>query len=343
MRGPAQSAEAPKDELDLFLQLRSHEAARRTWWPRLASVCLHLLALILVVFSPLGRGPVHDVQVVLGQFKEPFTLVAPPPELTQTAPNKGKIGKEFNLESLAPRPKVFAPPAVPPGAPAPGPPVLLPEPPKIEIAQSEMPGAGQGLSGYPLPPLTPQERPKLPVENPAPARAPDAPKPGAPPKITAPNSSISEMGRELARGRGGRTIVEDFSPSPGGFPGGFPVEPTPGRTGSSLELLSDPGGVDFRPYLMRILASVKRNWMSVIPESAKLGRRGRVAIQFIIARDGSVPRLVIASASGADPLDRAAVAGISASNPFPPLPAEYKGQDIRLQFVFLYNVDPTLR
>jgi TonB family protein len=83
--------------------------------------------------------------------------------------------------------------------------------------------------------------------------------------------------------------------------------------------------------------------MSVIPESAKLGRRGRVAIQFIIARDGSVPRLVIASASGADPLDRAAVAGISASNPFPPLPAEYKGQDIRLQFVFLYNVEPTLR
>ena len=61
------------------------------------------------------------------------------------------------------------------------------------------------------------------------------------------------------------------------------------------------------PYLTQILASVKRNWMAVIPESAKLGRRGRVVIQFMIARDGSVPRLVIASASGTEALDRAAV------------------------------------
>jgi outer membrane biosynthesis protein TonB len=37
-------------------------------------------------------------------------------------------------------------------------------------------------------------------------------------------------------------------------------------------------------------------------------------------------------------LDRAAVAGISASNPFPPLPAEFRGEQIRLQFTFLYNV-----
>jgi outer membrane biosynthesis protein TonB len=48
--------------------------------------------------------------------------------------------------------------------------------------------------------------------------------------------------------------------------------------------------------------------------------------------------LVIANSSGTQSLDRAAVAGISASNPFPPLPAEFPGSDVRLQFVFLYNV-----
>ena len=37
------------------------------------------------------------------------------------------------------------------------------------------------------------------------------------------------------------------------------------------------------------------------------------------------------SKSGADALDRAAVAGISASVPFPPLPAEFKGDRIILQ------------
>jgi TonB family protein len=97
-------------------------------------------------------------------------------------------------------------------------------------------------------------------------------------------------------------------------------------------------GVDFRPYLLRILTTVRRNWMAVIPESVKLGRRGQVVIQFAISKDGRVPKLVIAMSSGADALDRAAVAGISASNPFPPLPAEFKGDQIRVQFTFSYNM-----
>jgi TonB family protein len=97
-------------------------------------------------------------------------------------------------------------------------------------------------------------------------------------------------------------------------------------------------GVDFKPYLIRVLMAVRRNWFSVIPESAQLGRRGKVTIQFSIARDGHVPKLVIAMPSGAEALDRAAVAGISASNPFPPLPPEFQGDVIRLQFAFAYNV-----
>ncbi len=305
------------------------------WWARLASVGLHLLVIFVLFFTPLGRTPVHDVGRILGQLKEPFTLVAPPKELTQKAPNRGKVGKEFDLESLLPRPRVYAPPAVPPGAPPSGSPAppSLPEPPKIEIAQGEVPPLGQAPAGARLPPpqIQPQETPKLPLAALGSAR-------GAP-AVQPPNTSISEMGRDLARGRrSGGVVIEDFGPPPGGLDGGLLNEPAPGRTGSSLELLSDPRGVDFKPYLVRILAAVKRNWMAVIPESAKLGRRGRVAIQFVIARDGSVPKLVISSASGADALDRAAVAGISASNPFPPLPADFGGDNIRLQFVFLYNL-----
>ena len=77
----------------------------------------------------------------------------------------------------------------------------------------------------------------------------------------------------------------------------------------------------------------------MIPESARLGmERGRTAIQFIVATRGEVPKLVIATSSGAHHLDRAAVAGISASLPFPSLPAEFTGDEVRLQFVFLYNM-----
>jgi outer membrane biosynthesis protein TonB len=47
---------------------------------------------------------------------------------------------------------------------------------------------------------------------------------------------------------------------------------------------------------------------------------------------------VIAEGAGADALDRAAVAAISASVPLPPLPADFKGDQIRLQFAFSYNM-----
>jgi len=91
-----------------------------------------------------------------------------------------------------------------------------------------------------------------------------------------------------------------------------------------------------KPYLIQVLALVKRNWYAVIPESAHLGAQGLVELQFIIDRSGQVPKLVIATPSGSEPLDKAAVAGISASVPFPPLPSDFKGQQIRLQFAFKY-------
>jgi TonB family protein len=96
-------------------------------------------------------------------------------------------------------------------------------------------------------------------------------------------------------------------------------------------------GVDFKPYLVQVLTAVRRNWLTVIPESAHMGRRGQVLIQFIIDRRGAVPKLVIASPSGIEAFDRAAVAGVSMSNPFPPLPPGYQGDQIRLQLAFSYN------
>jgi TonB family protein len=150
---------------------------------------------------------------------------------------------------------------------------------------------------------------------------------------------VEEAIRAAARqSKAGGIVVGDFGDGPGGIGEAVNLPGTQGRQGSAVELLSDPLGVDFRPYLTQILASVRRNWFAVIPESAKLGRSGRVQIQFAISRDGRVPRLVIASPSGAEALDRAAVAGISASNPFPPLPAEFRGEQVRLQFTFLYNL-----
>jgi len=97
-------------------------------------------------------------------------------------------------------------------------------------------------------------------------------------------------------------------------------------------------GVDFQPYLLRIYLLVRRNWYSVIPEIARLGKQGRVALEFSIERNGGVPDLVLRVSSGTNSLDSAALASIRLSNPFPALPPEFPGEDIRLRFIYLYNV-----
>ena len=116
------------------------------------------------------------------------------------------------------------------------------------------------------------------------------------------------------------------------------MPPAPGKMGSSLQLKSDPQGVDFRPYLMKVLVAVRRNWFAIYPESAKLGSRGRVTLEFSIDRSGGIPKLRISSPSGVQALDRAAVAAMSASTPLPSLPTEFHGDRIILQMVFAYNM-----
>ena len=113
-----------------------------------------------------------------------------------------------------------------------------------------------------------------------------------------------------------------------------------GTYGNGYEILTPTEGVDFSDYMARVVASVRRNWYAVMPESAMLGDRGRVALQFRIMRDGTVPtgEPVRLLGSGKEPLDRAAVSAIRSSNPFEPLPPAFSGPYIELRFYFLYNL-----
>lgn len=329
----------------LLLDLSEPGDARRRRMSGLISLVLHALVILL---GPAILSTTHspaDQAREAARLREAAKLIAPLREFTQKEPTKGPISKEIDAESLRARllspapapspPRRFEPPRS--SSAAPPAPVALPEPPKIEALDPAGPQLAQGIL-TPLPPPPPQaqpvEKPKLAFEKPgAPSGAPQ----GAA-RLAPPSSSIDEIARGLARQRpGGGIIVGDIEGSPGGI-GGIGAPQAPPRQGSTLELLSDPMGVDFRPYLLRILTTVRRNWQAVIPESVRYGQRGRVVIQFAIRKDGQVPKLVIAMSSGADALDRAAVAGISASNPFPPLPSEFKGDQIRVQFSFLYNM-----
>jgi TonB family protein len=131
---------------------------------------------------------------------------------------------------------------------------------------------------------------------------------------------------------GGRTGSGGMG-SPGGGGGD-------GYLGGNLEMLTPTEGVDFTNYLARVLASVKRNWYAVMPESAQLGERGKVVLQFRIMKTGGVPDAepAMVGSSGKDPLDRAAVSSIRTSSPFEPLPPAFSGPYIELRFTFLYNI-----
>lgn len=338
------------DELRLLTNWEDGRQGSRTRQAALISLVLHALAIAgLAVLPP--DLLLQPAQQAVARHITP--LIAPLTEPTQITPNKGPLSKQFDAETLEPRPRIHIPPSppstrrpaartpsfAPPVAPGPpAPPVqAVPEPPRIEAAGNAPPSpVVQPLAQLP-PRIQAEEKPRL--ETPAP---PPTPRPGG--RVAIPNSSISEAVRSASRGGGGGLMVGDQGePGLGGLGDMLNLPPSPGRQASNLELLSDPMGVDFRPYLIKILSSVRRNWFAVMPESAKLGRQGRVGIQFAISRDGSVPKLVIVNQSGTDALDRAAVAGISASNPFPPLPAEFKGAQIRLQFNFTYNASPSIR
>lgn len=328
-----------------------------------ASILLHGFLVALLLMAASSNRVARTTQLML-RFNHPTTLVAPPPELVRRLTGGGPA-KALSLAQLETRARVASParPSLPPGTPAPfvppassGPHPAHPSiaPPKLSPGRSavgEPPAAIVAAEqNIPAPPpqIQPEEKqPKLAFEKPGPATyskslsSSDVGAVGSKTRspMRKPGSSVQAAIREVARsGGGGQGLVIGDLESTGGVLEAHTVPPSRGNTGSNLKLLSAPMGIDFRPYLIQVLSAVRRNWRAVIPQSAKLGRRGTVVIQFAIDRSGQVPKLVIAVPSGSNALDRAAVAGVSASNPFPPLPAKFPGNEIRLQLNFLYNI-----
>jgi len=287
---------------------------------------------------------------------EPEPLVMPlvPTPLTQKAPNQGKVMAQFQVQTpSAPRPSLRAPegppvqhqiprPAMIPQAPPPkstSAQAALPEPPpaagtvKPEV-KTDLPALGQ----IPVPPpqIQTEEKPKLALEPVGGRQVTGAPTG----RVPMPRTSLSQNVQDAfhGSGAGGRQVAGD----PGAFDsnvwGGINSPPSPGIQGAGVELKSDAMGIDWRPYLNEILEIVRRNWQAVMPESVRMGMRGKTALQLEISRDGGIPHVVYAEHSGSHALDEAAVAGVSASNPLPPLPGDYKGARIVVQFNFVYNM-----
>jgi TonB family protein len=318
---------------EAFLQdlLEDERTTNRTRETFLASVIIHLLLVLLVVTQPnLFRSITQ--KSAADQGNRQVTLLYEPPDLpkVKVAP-KTPILSDANRKAqqgaeLPPPPRLqYQPPAPLPPSPAP----KMGEENKLVRQLPRI--------GLPEFPETPKEAPKpRPTLEPVPP--PPVPSPQAQltiPEVVPPGRGVDAilrgMAKQQASGRG-----QGITGGGGGYPEYDPQNPNLNMPGP--QILSDTMGVDFNPYLLRILSLVRRNWYTVIPEIARLGKQGRVVLEFTILRDGTVPDLTLRAGSGTESLDGAALASIRMSSPFPSLPPEFPGQDIRLRFIYLYNL-----
>ena len=336
---------SPSAEIPIHLLVEFDPELAR--WRRralfLTSAFLHIFLILFIIFAPdiLRRGQImmgipvtaRPNQQVTTLFLPPDLLKAlrqPPPQARPSDKNRQAQGRSPTIDpnglhmpysrGNTPEPEIArggGQPSPPPAA-APTPPPASPQPeptppspkPEPETAaglrlEDVTPPAGGGAGKFHVPSMTPGQ-------------------------------AIHESLQAAARG--------GYHAGSGGGSGGDSDNEFnnlhPNFSTEAPTILSDTRGVDFGPYLARIVFLVKRNWISIIPESARLGEKGRVGVVFKILKDGSMPQERMVASSGSDPLDRAAFNAIHASVPFPPLPQEFTGEDLVLQFIFLYNIAP---
>jgi len=108
----------------------------------------------------------------------------------------------------------------------------------------------------------------------------------------------------------------------------------------TFEVLSASHEADFEDYLGKLEASVKRNWYTVMPESALLGKKGIVTLTLHVRRNGTLPAddPTFQSVSGTEAFDKAAADSVRISAPFERLPSSVQSRSIKLRVVFYYNL-----
>jgi len=328
------------DVPSLLVQLQDdlyHSHKREAFW---MSVVVHLVLVILIVNSQrFGRYFPARPLVIPSTWlhdKETTYLELPPDEQKVTQRPKTNIISDkdriaTSKTHLDPKELKKILDSARPGAPGPsGPPPQQPSPaPAPQVAQ----GAPQQQPAEQAPP--PRQTPNFDQM----AKLQTPPTGAARPSFSvgnmSPGSAIAEAARAAAANRGG------YGGQGGDY--GLGQGRQPAEAIGPLDVLSDTMGVDFGPYLARVLHDVKMNWYNLIPEAARapLMKKGKVSIEFAILKDGRVAGMQLAGSSGDVALDRAAWGGITASNPFPPLPNEFGGQYLALRFHFYYNPDKT--
>jgi TonB family protein len=310
------------------------------------SVIVHLFVIILFVNQPrledfyrrvfLHQQPVMRVSVQDLMKKNELTYLELPPDLQKPAerPKTNIISdKDRVATSKTPQldPKELRKIISRPGAPGPHMPAGQPGPAPGSAAQNQPTPQGQPQDQQAQQQqqnANQQQNQIAQLQQPTVERK-------APPvnfgRAMSPGSAIEQAARGAAQNRGAAS-GDDGNFGPNIARGGAAAQ-------GGVEVLSDTMGVNFDPYLRRIVQIVDENWHTLLPESVfpPIRKSGTVAIEFAILKDGTVAGMKLAGSSGDPPLERACWGSITNSVPFPPLPSEFPGQYLQLRFIYCYN------
>jgi outer membrane biosynthesis protein TonB len=209
-------------------------------------------------------------------------------------------------------------------------------------------------AGPPAPTTAPQPQaapaPQQPAPQPAQQQTPPAPQPQKPPQpqamVDAPRPAPTRPNfgnQSQSAGSAIRQATEQAAQNRGGggdYGANLPVAHQGLNTG--VDVLSDTQGVNFDPYLKKIIREIYNTWLPLIPEEARppLNKSGETLIRFTILPDGKIGGMVLDGSTHDDAINRAAWGSITGVGQFPPLPREFHGPNLELRIHYLVNKNP---
>lgn len=149
-------------------------------------------------------------------------------------------------------------------------------------------------------------------------------KPPAPTKAK-PEPQPEEETNQVAFGEGGPVSGPYGTFAAGGAKGGF------GVTGGGGDF-----GTKYGWYVQVIQRKVSDNWLKYEVDP-RIGTAQRVYITFDVARDGHPLNVQIEQSSGVPSLDQSAVRALQRIDTFGPLPPDYNGSKISVEYWFDYK------
>jgi len=327
--GRSSSRYVDYDTHELLEKISEYEDERR--WQRIREGIWISILLHFLIFSSLSWIPryiFHSPQVIdpfeaIKKRKDLTYLDELPDALKQIQKAKPKLPPLKSNETAVDKKTLDALKALEKARPKPVPPAPAPEqaqtppPPAVQLPQPQQPA--------PLPPTTaaPTPAPQIPLDTPRPAPVP------ARPNFSLNQPSAADQLRNAMRdsAHGGSGEMRGGGQHPGAAGG--------------AEILSDTQGIDFGPYLQKLIRETHRTWDPIIPEEVNppISKRGECEIVFTILPNGRLQphAMMLTGRSGDVALDRAAWGAIESAD-YPPLPKEFHGPNLQLRFRFMYNI-----